>query len=560
MESDLSLAMSFITNSPHVVDLRSASPARLNVLADLISSRGAEIERLTLPEFQEDPASCRLAEAVRDSATISCFCIGCFCPIDNPIAVQALSTVLRNEKSLREVVVGRIYASSPELDQLADSPLPTMQEAFNSHQHWADSQVSPQMISDLHKMRMIESVELMHVIPEDSGVSALAAALHDWPRLESLALINTKIEAKGAAALAAAFSRGCAARLRVLDLSFDMLKDAEIATIIDGILVCYRPKRRSELRSLRLQYNHIGAAGSEKLAALIRCCPRLENIQLDNNRIGDSPALGEALGTCARSLRKLWVGNCRLGPRATAAICCSLASGAGLVRLGMGNNTFDISGTKALATALARVGPRLKKLIISKTDMLAAHGNELAAGLAQAKLLRLLDLRYNEGIGTATLLDALPDSLQVLELCKCGVDDSGGEALGRFILRAEYLRNLDLSQNAFRYRGIKAISEAVAQSRSILNLTLNWNKLENSGTELVAENIVKRNRSIRWLNIKQIGMGEEGCEAIAKAVVDATARGDVALEEICISEEEDRGQTIKNAAILSSSPIKIWFW
>ena len=218
----------------------------------------------------------------------------------------------------------------------------------------------------------------------DEPVKALAERLAELTQLTSLNLRYNDIGAEGAAALAAL----------------------------------------TQLTSLNLGYNDIGAEGVAALAALTQ----LTSLDLGGNEIGDSGAAALAALTQLSSL-DLW--NTQIGAEGAAA----LAALTQLTSLNLANTDIGAEGAASLValTQLTSINLRNNEI-----------GDEGASALAALTQLTSLDLGGNEiGDSGASALAALTQ-LTSLSLWGNEIGDEGASALAAL----KNLARLDLSSTS----------------------------------------------------------------------------------------------------------------
>ncbi len=162
------------------------------------------------------------------------------------------------------------------------------------------------------------------------------------------------------------------------------------------------------------------------------------------------------------------------------------------------------------------------------------------------------------------MFSSLPQSIQTADFEGCGLGDNAASAVGRFILRSS-IRELLLGENRFTGAGLREIAEAVAQSLSIKRLEIQ-NKdgiLGEEDAKVVADRLVRRNKSLRRLRVGNRSMDAACVRVISKAILD-TFKGvkydedDLRRIEIlsakCMKEECDAVKT----AVDSAADVRFW--
>ena len=208
-----------------------------------------------------------------------------------------------------------------------------------------------------------------------------------------------------------------------------------------------RLARLTQLTSLDLRGNKIGAAGTALLAALTQ----LKSLNLWGNMIGDEGAAILASLTQLNSLDLSWN---QIGEKGAA----SLAALSQLTALKLRANHIGNAGATALATCT-----KLVSLDLGFNNI----GNKGAFSLAQLNELRILDLDGNEitRIGAASL--AALTKLSSLNLAHNEIDAAGAAAIAAL----DQLNYLNLGHNSIGNRGLEALS-FLAQLKS-MNMSSN---------------------------------------------------------------------------------------
>ena len=291
--------------------------------------------------------------------------------------------------------------------------------------------------------------------------------------------------ADGAAATVAILLERGAPALRSLSLEANAITGEGVATLVAALE--QRPPRNRTLEALYLLHNRIGADGGASIGGALRrgLLPRLAELHLDWNFLGDAGVAGLSAGIRGHPLRQLWLADNRVGSAGMRALATALTvsrdpsggaagvgGGDGLAELCLNDNP-DVGdeGVAALAAALAVGGaPRLRALYLSGVGVGRRGAEALAGALGAggAPMLEELHLDRNPRLGdrgAAALARALRrrgpqrrdgggasggDGLRVLQLASSGVGERGIEALGRAAKRGALtqLRQLHLGHLA----------------------------------------------------------------------------------------------------------------
>ncbi len=529
--------ISFITNSVSVVSLRfGRRPELLRVLADLVSS-GAEVEHL----------------ALQGAIDASAF------PGEKPAGelLKLIIRVFRAAKGLRSFSLKamQFYREDAKTvaefaDALRENPLERV-----SLRYCMLGEHAPQAI--FHGLARVPSLRSVTVgggyFFEVAGFVKALTRLHD---LQELNLRKARIGIDGALTLGAlwASGKGRAAQLRTLDVSETEIEAEGMAALANGLRACYRQisgrenNKMGQLRSLDLASDDSASEGVQAIAdGVIRHNPFLEYLDISRNQVSHpaAVALSEAIrSSCAKSLSTLDVSDCMIRPDAMKLLLSSLPA---IESLNISSNRC--SEPETAVSNLLRRG-KLARLDIGYCNISGAA----TLGNALSENTSLLSLQcggnYDLGEVVADLLDRIPAGhpLSDLSIYDCEMGDSGAETLGRLLERTKQLRELHAWRNKIGARGMIALAEAVAKSRSIEVLNVSENACCNEGARSIAENMIRRNRSLRELSIESIQMGTEGAAAIAGAILERSREGaTLRLRKVMVHEEGDAKKVLLEA-------------
>jgi Leucine-rich repeat (LRR) protein len=243
-----------------------------------------------------------------------------------------------------------------------------------------------------------------------------------------------------------------------------------------------RLARLTQLTSLDIRGNKIGAAGSAYLATLTQ----LKSLNLWGNNIGDE---GAAILESLTDLISLDLSWNQIGDKGAA----SLAALSKLTSLKLYANDIGEAGAAKLATCTK---------LISLNLGFNKIGDKGVVSLAQLNQLRTLDLEGNEitGIGAASLAALL--KLSSLNLAQNEVGAAGAAAL----VALDQLTYLNLGHNSIGNQGLEALSSltqlktmnmssngitdagliSVSRLSKLVNLDLEYNQIGAFGAEALA--------------------------------------------------------------------------
>jgi internalin A len=300
-------------------------------------------------------------------------------------------------------------------------------------------------------------------------VPGLAKRLARLTQLTSLDLSGNKIGAAGTAFLAAL------TQLKSLNLRGNMIGD-EGASILESL---------TQLTSLDLSWNQIGDKGAASLAAL----NQLKALRLRGNQIGHAGAT--ALATCTK-LVSLNLGFNKIGDKGVF----SLAQLNQLRTLDLDGNEITRNGAASLAALT-----KLSSLNLEHNEIDAAG----AAALAALDQLNYLNLGHNS-IGNRGM-EALSSLTQLksMNMSSNGITDAGLI----FVSHLSKLVNLDLEYNQIGAFG----AEALACLTQLTELNLSNNNIDDAGAVSLAGLV-----NLTSLNLRNNQIGDSGVIALSALI------------------------------------------
>lgn len=246
------------------------------------------------------------------------------------------------------------------------------------------------------------------------------------------------------------------------------IKNSNIQDDILGGILAPGLKQMTNLRSLIIDNNKIGAVGAQALAEGLIVNTTLKLLDISNNNIGDEGAI---------------------------ALAKALENKEEFTTLTITNNNIGVEGGKALANAL-RGKNKFQDLDITNNNI----GNEGVKALTEVldetgiQYLRLARNNINsEGEGTNPIGDALPS--------------------------LEFIRVLDISFNNIPVgNGVLKYIKVLRYNQNFTDLYINDTKMNNIGAKSIAYVLKKNNCSLQTIKINNNEIGDEGAIALAEAL------------------------------------------
>ncbi len=320
-------------------------------------------------------------------------------------------------------------------------------------------------------------------------------------------------------------------RIRRLGIS---MCDGGMLALLSG----FTSHRVCALEEMQLRDNKMCPEESKELAQVILRVPHLTRLDISNNpKLGTCSTIGSAIKrSCSTSLTQLKMRNCKVGREELVAMLGPMRGMFALTHLDLASNAAGDVGAKAVAELmLDSAAASLQELNMSYNDISEEGAASLAVGLAKATSIVSIALNDNNiGPKGATLvLDALtsqpqPKPLELISLRACGIGYQGAAAVARLISKRG-CGNVDLTDNGIGAGGIRQIAGSLHDSSIIMDLALSYNPCGKKGAKCIAGEIVKKNQTVRCLNIQHVYMD---VKELARAVMRRDPKGP--LKVLCI--------------------------
>ncbi len=512
---------SFITNSDRPIEILSPDTSSA---AELLSS-DAEIECLKLVHKLPDEFSARFMSTLKSNRWIRSLVVtSCNISKPKPQLVRAVAAAINPGLERLEIRATNFSAEDGEVLGRA------MTESGVSLRGFAieacHSPLPRGLCVWVGKVQSLESLSISNtLLGGETSRTIVEETIAKLPMIQEVLLRYTNIAPDVGRPLGLVMGR-----LRTLDLRSNCLRDLGIEALIGGFLDGYSSSRGCTLETLNLSRSQISLEGFVKLPQLLAHTTRLRSLDISWNYIGDeaSPILGEAIGRL-RALEELMAIACHLRP----GFFRGMRKARALVRFVADYNELGDAGAKELAGYLMAGPSRIAHLSLNINMITQSGTKELVKALARIGTLSFLDLSQNSlgSENASALFDSFVRPMEELKLARCEIGDKGAKALARAISRGGF-RRLTLDCNQIGAEGIAAVAEAIAAAGCIETLSLTSNFVGTSGAIMIAEKIVKPNRTMESLDINYMDLGAEGARALAIAVREM--RPDSALRRLIV--------------------------
>ncbi|XP_053057499.1 NACHT, LRR and PYD domains-containing protein 12 isoform X2 [Acinonyx jubatus] len=262
------------------------------------------------------------------------------------------------------------------------------------------------------------------------------------------------------------------------------------------------------------------------LASVLICNPNLTELDLSENPLGDTGVkyLCEGLRHSNCKVEKLDLSTCYL----TDASCMELSSflqvSQTLKELFVFANTLGDIGVQHLCEGLQHAQGIIESLVLSQCSLSAACCESLAQVLSSTRSLTRLLLINNkiEDLGLKWLCEGLkqPDcQLKDLALWTCHLTGECCQDLCNALYTNEYLRDLDLSDNALGDEGMQVLCEGLKHpSCKLQTLWLAECHLTDACCGALAS-VLNRNENLTLLDLSGNDLKDFGVQMLCDALI-----------------------------------------
>ncbi|XP_059818694.1 NACHT, LRR and PYD domains-containing protein 3-like isoform X1 [Hypanus sabinus] len=353
----------------------------------------------------------------------------------------------------------------------------------------------------------------------DSGVKLVSAALRvSECKLQKLWLRDVGLTDSGAEDLASALSTNPS--LTELDLGGNKLRDS-------GVKLLSAALRNAKCKIQKLWLRDVGltANGAKDLSSILNVNQSLTELSLNDNKLGDSgiKLVSAALRVSECKIQKLWLWNVGLTDSAAGDLASALGRKPSLMVLSLNNNKLGDAGVKLVSAALMKSGCKLQELGLRDVGLTDRGAEDLAFALGKNRSLMELNLGANTlgDPGVNLVSGAIRNSeckIQKLWLRDVGLTDSGAKDLGSALSTKPSLTELSLNDNKLGDSGVKLVSVALKNSKcKIQKLWLRDVGLTDSGAKDLASTL-RRNPSLTELNLGGNKLGDSGVKLVSAAL------------------------------------------
>ncbi|XP_072599286.1 V-set and immunoglobulin domain-containing protein 1 isoform X4 [Vulpes vulpes] len=257
----------------------------------------------------------------------------------------------------------------------------------------------------------------------------------------------------------------CNRNLTELDLSENPLGDTGVKYLCEGLR-----HSNCKVEKLDLSTCCLTDASCMELSSFLQVSQTLKELFVFANTLGDTGVqhLCEGLQHTKGILENLVLSECSLSAACCESLSQVLSSSRSLTRLLLINNKIEDLGLKLLCEGLKQPDCPLKDLALWTCHLTGECCQDLCNALYTNQYLRDLDLSDNAlgDEGMQVLCEGLKHpscKLQTLWLAECHLTDACCGALASVLSRNENLTLLDLSGNDLKDFGVQMLCDALLQ-------------------------------------------------------------------------------------------------
>ncbi|XP_051992105.1 NACHT, LRR and PYD domains-containing protein 3-like isoform X2 [Xyrauchen texanus] len=310
----------------------------------------------------------------------------------------------------------------------------------------------------------------------------------------------------------------------------------------------------------------------------------LRELDLSNNDLQDSGVklLSDALKSPHCTLEILRFAACRFTDQCCESLSSVLQSSKSLRVLDLSNNDLQDSGVKLLSDALKSPHCTLEILRFATCRFTDQCCESLSSVLQSSKSLTEMDLSNNDlqDSGVKLLSDALKSphcTLEILRFAACRFTDQCCESLSSVLQSSKSLRELDLSNNDLQDSGVKLLSDALKSphctleilrfaacsftgqcceslssvlqsSNSLRELDLSNNDLQDSGGKLLSDALKSPHCTLEILRFAACRFTGQCCESLSSVLQSSNSLREL---DLCNNDLQDSGVKLLSDALKS---------
>eukprot|EP00980_Cylindrotheca_fusiformis_P005770 scaffold1203_cov117-Cylindrotheca_fusiformis.AAC.9 len=339
---------------------------------------------------------------------------------------------------------------------------------------------------------------------------------------------------------------GKSGRIQVVDLSRRGLVGDDAGAISDMI------GSNPQLAVLKLGFNSLGDRGASIIASSCSMNGRFHQsltvVDLGFNCIGDGGCTAISLNMLAgnHTLRNLFLSGNNFKEKGAMSIAGALLHGCSLTRLHLSANYLGVEGMKVISGAIAEMDKRRQQLLQR------SGGIKTTVQPVSLEEIYLTDVKmHDDGIVALSSMLLSNTAIRVLDLGNNDIDDKGLALISQTIARNKGmpLRSLVLSFNKITCAGIECLMNAVWGSKTLKELKLDNNKMQDRGAQLCS--VVLGSISLEVLDISFNLVSTVGIKALMKSLSENNSLKSLSLNGIPM--DQNASKAVSYALAYNSS-------
>ncbi|XP_078251527.1 NACHT, LRR and PYD domains-containing protein 3-like isoform X2 [Rhinoraja longicauda] len=294
-------------------------------------------------------------------------------------------------------------------------------------------------------------------------------------------------------------------------------------TPIDCAVLSHVIRHCDTIKHLDLRGCGIQCEGLQRLGPVLHKC---QHLGLGYNDLGDSGVklVCAALRNPDCKIQTLGLATVGLTDSGAEDLASALSTNTSLTELELSDNRLGDSGVKLVSAALGNPDCKIQRLKLRTVGLTDSGAEDLVSALSTNPSLTELDLTWNNlgdsGVKPVSAALRNPDcKIQTLGLNGVGLTDSGAEDLASALSTNRSLTELDLSGNNLGDSGVKPVSTALRNPDcKIQRLRLNNVGLTDSGAEDLVS-ALRTNPSLTELHLGDNSLTDRSVPALRRLIL-----------------------------------------
>ncbi|KAM7418409.1 hypothetical protein PAMA_015840 [Pampus argenteus] len=315
--------------------------------------------------------------------------------------------------------------------------------------------------------------------------------------------------------------------LRELDLGYNSISDNGVKNLVEGLV-----DQNCRLKTLRLQGCGVTSQACQYLAAALRKSPKLRELDLSGNEIGDNGLkhLANGLRGDECQLEALKLSQCNIEQKGCHYLASALEKNSGHLKvLDLSINMIGDNGANEM----------FKKFDISKLTKLEMYHCGLT-WLSCGSIGETLKLEHSSLVELNLSSNDLEDSgfelicegmyiwsrLEKLNISRCGITDVSSFYLAKVLCSVSQL-----------YNGLTQQTEW--QAVELKDIDLSMNRITDKGVKDIAAGLKNPYSHLKTLNLSRCSLTDECCAELASGI--ASKESIISELDLSANDLQDKG-------------------